>query len=342
MSFVLIVEPEEVNAARIRAILESVDKDFEYELVESAESALDVLEQCKPDVFIGEMQIPVMSGTELFSTVEMLSPDTVRVVMTDGRQINETVSFMNECRIFKIILKPCRVADDLLTPIQAAMRYKRIIERIRIENLEAEKGQDTTERAYLDLRENWQGLVSLHKRSISVFMDMLASNLKLDENISEKVYDRVKRWYQWMVEEYVTHVLEGEGNYESTVKMMKSFCHDPAHGCTFHMWKKTPDDIEPECMKEITYILRIAAAACKDMMNNWNIHVVVGSVENVYILRMRFLMEGTSFRVRNEELRTELIRATKLGIEALSCKVAFIPKEQEVTLNVALPRSVSS
>ena len=54
MGFVLIVEPDEVNAARIHAIMESVDKDFEYELVESAESALDVLEKRKPDVFIGD------------------------------------------------------------------------------------------------------------------------------------------------------------------------------------------------------------------------------------------------------------------------------------------------
>ena len=338
MGLVLILEPEEVNAARIRTILESVDKNFEYELVESAESALDVLEQRKPDVFIGDMEVPFMSAAELFSTVEMLSPETVRVVMTDGRQINETVAFMIECRIFKIINKPCRVADDLLTPIQAAIRYKRILERIIHENKEAEKGKDSTEREYLDRKENWMGLVAQHKRSTSVILDILASNLELDDTIPEKISDRVKRWYQWMVEEYVAQVLEGEGDYESTLRLMNSFCHDPAHNCTFQMWKKTPDDIEPECMKEITYILRLVTAACKDMMSNWNIHVVLGSAEKVYILRVRFLMEGTSFRIRNEELRAELIRATKLGIEAFGCKVVLIPKEQDVTLNIALPR----
>ena len=120
MGFVVIAEPDEVNAARIKTILDSLDKDFSYALVGSAEAAIQLVEQNTTDVFIADMQMPVIKGTELFSMIEMMSPETIRIVMTDGARIADTVAFMNECRTFKIIIKPCRVADDLMAPIRAA------------------------------------------------------------------------------------------------------------------------------------------------------------------------------------------------------------------------------
>ena len=108
MGFVVIAEPDEVNAARIKTILDSLDKDFSYALVGSAEAAIQLVEQNTTDVFIADMQMPVIKGTELFSMIEMMSPETIRIVMTDGARIADTVAFMNECRTFKIIIKPCR------------------------------------------------------------------------------------------------------------------------------------------------------------------------------------------------------------------------------------------
>ena len=340
MGLVLILEPEEVNAARIRAILESTDTDFSYELTESVERALDVLEENDVDVFVGDMHmLSVMTGTELFSTVEMMSPDTVRVVMTDGGRINETIAFMNECRTFKIIIKPCRVADDLITPIQAAIRYKRTMERIALANKEAEQGQDATQEEYRGLRENWRNIVSEHKRAVHVLTDLLDSNLALDGMLTDKIRDRLKRWYQWMIEEYVEHVIEGEGDYEATARMMTAFAHDPAHDCTFLIHKRTREEILPEAMKEMTFLLRIITGVCKDLMRNWHITVVIESVDKAYILRVRYEMEGTDFRIRNEAMRNALIRATELGVEAVGCKTAVIPREKEKILNIALPRN---
>ena len=66
MSFVLIVESDEVNAARIRTILESIEVNFEYELHTSAEEAIASVEYRKPDVLVADIHIPVVSGTDYF------------------------------------------------------------------------------------------------------------------------------------------------------------------------------------------------------------------------------------------------------------------------------------
>ena len=57
MGFVVIAEPDEVNAARIKTILDSLDKDFSYALVGSAEAAIQLVEQNTTEVIIVDMQM---------------------------------------------------------------------------------------------------------------------------------------------------------------------------------------------------------------------------------------------------------------------------------------------
>lgn len=177
MGFVVIAEPDEVNAARIKTILDSLDKDFSYALVGSAEAAIQLVEQNTTDVFIADMQMPVIKGTELFSMIEMMSPETIRIVMTDGARIADTVAFMNECRTFKIIIKPCRVADDLMAPIRAAFRYKEQLERAAGQEQEQETAYSMTEQAYLEHRRMWLMRASNNKRAQDVLAELMKVNL---------------------------------------------------------------------------------------------------------------------------------------------------------------------
>lgn len=186
MGFVVIAEPDEVNAARIKTILDSLDKDFSYALVGSAEAAIQLVEQNTTDVFIADMQMPVIKGTELFSMIEMMSPETIRIVMTDGARIADTVAFMNECRTFKIIIKPCRVADDLMAPIRAAFRYKEQLERAAGQEQEQETAYSMTEQAYLERRRMWLMRASNNKRAQDVLAELMKVNLSFSDMEAER------------------------------------------------------------------------------------------------------------------------------------------------------------
>lgn len=344
VSRVLIAEPDEVNVSRIRTILESLELDFEYELVTSAEAAIASVERRIPDVFIGDMQMPVISAAELFSMIEMMTPDTVRIVMTDGGRIQETVEFMNECRIFKIIMKPCRVADDLLVPINAALTYKRQLGEKGKEKQAADDSHTSLEEEYAKLctiqRQNTNDL----KRAQSIIMDMISANIDAGTSMDEKVRERVKRWYQWMIEEYVRQVINGSGDYEQVLRAQIAFCDDPIHNNTFFMKKNTPNEIEPKCMNVIAYVLRLVTGVCKDLQIRYRIQAVIDEADKAYILRVRYQMEKTAdgaevpsaYRVRNEEIRRQIRYATELGIAATGCKTAVVQKETEDILNVAI------
>lgn len=346
MRFVLIVEAEDVNAARIRTILESLELDFEYELVRTAEAVIASIEKQKPDVFIGDMQMSFMSGTELFSMVEMMSPETIRIVMTDGNKIHETVSFMNECKTFKIIIKPCRVADDLLVPIHAAFLYQEQRERTNQKMREMESGWNEIEEEFERTNALWKSKSDDLKRVQNIICDMISSNIEASSTMSPKVSERVIRWYQWMVEEYIRLVVNGNANYEQVFEGLIAFCHEPKYDCTFQMKKNTPDEIEPMCMNEIAYVLRLLTGICKDMQRTYHIQVIIDKADKAYILRVRYEIEKDedgaeltrAHRVRTNEIREAVGRATKLAIEALGCKTAVFKKAQEDIVNVAIPR----
>ena len=82
---------------------------------------------------------------------------------------------MNECRTFKIIIKPCRVADDLMAPIRAAFRYKEQLERAAGQEQEQETACSMTEQAYLEHRRMWLMRASNNKRA-----DVLAELMKVN------------------------------------------------------------------------------------------------------------------------------------------------------------------
>lgn len=347
MSFVLIVEPEEVNAARIRTILESLELQFSYKLVTSAEAAIAQMEECVPDVFVGDMQMPVISAAELFSLVEMMSPDTVRIVMTDGGRIQETIAFINECRAYKIIIKPCRVADDLLVPIHAALCYKQQCGHEAQQKHVTGANRNAIAEEYEKL--NALALKSAEdmKRAQNAVIAMISANIDADASMDEKVRERLKRWYEWMVEEYGHLVINGSGSYEKIVHAQMATFHDPAHKCIFMIKKNTPNRIIPRCMNEMAYVLRLAAGVCKDLQSFYQIHVLIDEAEKAYILRIRFIIEKdekgmelpSAYRVRNVQIRQQIRHATKLGIAAVGCKTAVVSKASEDILNVAIAKN---
>ncbi len=350
MGFVLIVEPEEVNASRIRTILKSLDLGFSYELVMSAEEAILSAEHQKPDVFIADMQMPVMSGTELFSMIEMMSPDTIRIVMTDGARIQETVAFMNECRTFKIIIKPCRVTEDLLVPIRAALLYKEQCERMRQESQHTDENRAAIEETYAKTSALWRKQLDELKRAQDVITELTAANIDACSTMEPEIQERLKRWYQWMAEEYVHQVIQGSGNYEQILSSQLSFCHAPEQNCIFQMRNNVKDVIEPKCMNEIAYILRLLTGVCKDLQKRYQIQVLLEQTDKAYILRVRYQIEkdenGVELpraqRVRNPQIRSIVTRATKIGIAALGVQSATIRKIKEDIVNIAIPRRDSS
>lgn len=339
MSFVVIMEPERANAERIRAILEAVEekREFEYELLDSPEKAIELVENRAVDVFISDMHMAVMTGAELFSMIEMLSPDTVRVAMTDAAKISETVAFMNQCRTFKLILKPCRVADDLLSPIRASLDYKKMCERIRREEDEADMGAFSTEQDFRRMEHTWEENVKNFRRSWQVFLKVISNNLKLMQ-MDGTVAEKLTAWYEWIAQAYLSTMVGEVLNFDGWADKLTEEYNCPADGGIFSMKKQFHAPVDFIKAQEIAYLVRLTAQSCKMLIGNYKISATVQNVEKAYLLRVRCsaLGEDKSLLVREEKAVNALLKACEECISALGNRFVAITKDSEVIVNIAV------
>ena len=82
--------------------------DYELDTAEGAEQALQLLESNGPyGVVVSDMRMPGMNGAEFLSVVRQNYPDTVRMLLTGQADMNDTISAVNNGRIFRFLSKPC-------------------------------------------------------------------------------------------------------------------------------------------------------------------------------------------------------------------------------------------
>jgi DNA-binding NtrC family response regulator len=72
------------------------------------------------EVIISDMQMPGMNGAEFLAQVRQLAPNTVRMVLTGYKDINQAIEAVNEGRIFRYLTKPCE-KNDLVRAIELAL-----------------------------------------------------------------------------------------------------------------------------------------------------------------------------------------------------------------------------
>lgn len=344
--FVVIAEPDKSNEERIRAILDIVEHEFDYVIVNTAEQAIELVESRQPDVFIGDMNMPYVNGAELFSMVQMLSPDTVSMVMTDAVLLKDVVAFMNECKTFKVIIKPCRVADDIVTPIVAGLAYKEMKTRQMREMEEADVGFFATETDYMRMRNTWQENLNDYERVQKVFAELLESNLRLG-NHSPEIKAALKSRYDWMMKEYVKDILDSSGDYELCTEYLRSEWKRFDGGCEFQIRNVSGETIRPEQMKKITYILQLLRRVCGELLYHYDIRILIEAVKKAYILRFLCVLDDVPteenmdklFRVKEKEVRDALIRAAEKGVEAFHFHAVMLNRDKNVVINIAIPKT---
>ncbi len=77
-------------------------------------------------VVVSDMRMPEMDGAQLLAKVKVLSPDTVRVMLTGNADIQTAVSAVNEGSIFRFLTKPC-TKETLARALTASLMQARLL-----------------------------------------------------------------------------------------------------------------------------------------------------------------------------------------------------------------------
>jgi FixJ family two-component response regulator/GGDEF domain-containing protein len=83
-------------------------REFEVDTAVGGEVGLSMIHDCGPYcVVISDMRMPGMNGAEFLYQVRQKSPDTVRMLLTGGTDLNAAIDAVNEGNIFRFLTKPC-------------------------------------------------------------------------------------------------------------------------------------------------------------------------------------------------------------------------------------------
>ena len=274
MEFVMIVEPDEVGRKRLEAVFQTEKPSFSYQITGRPEEALDILEHQKTDVLVCETSLSVLSGREFFTMAKMISPDTVRVAMTSAEHVKDILSFLNECDIYKLIMKPCASFADFIEPVNAALEYHRLKKQAESDLEQANMNLFFSEKDFERIEERQKENVMLYKQAAEVVMTMLKQHLTIGQMDSVGEY-MMEHYLRDLLGYYLETMIHENGNYLMGYNRLKNEFHHEDAGQSFHMIKKEDCEIPPEIFRKILFLLMILTKACRQILGKYAVSVTI-------------------------------------------------------------------
>ena len=87
-------------------------------------AALEYLGREEVAVLVSDYNMPVMSGLELIEKANIVSPETVKIIMTAYGDLSVALCAINQCQVFKFVPKPWEPKEMLDTVKDALRRYR--------------------------------------------------------------------------------------------------------------------------------------------------------------------------------------------------------------------------
>lgn len=123
---ILCVDDERIILSSLKAQLHNnLSADFEIEVAESAEEALEIIEELKRakievPVVIADQIMPGMKGDELLGRIKLLLPQTLTIMLTGQASADAIGKAVNKAGLFRYLSKPWD-EDDLILTLQSAL-----------------------------------------------------------------------------------------------------------------------------------------------------------------------------------------------------------------------------
>jgi serine/threonine-protein kinase len=99
-------------------------RQFDLFLASHGAEALDIVRDKDIDVIVADHRMPKMTGVEVLSRVRVLSPRTVRILLTGYADLDAVEGSINESEVFRFLTKPC-APQQLRETIELAAKVAR-------------------------------------------------------------------------------------------------------------------------------------------------------------------------------------------------------------------------
>ena len=140
---ILFVDDEENVLRSLKRLF--IDEEYEIHTALSGEAGLEILRDREIAVVVSDQRMPRMSGAEFLERSRLVSPESVRIVLTGHADIEAAIAAINKGGTYQYITKPWDNEEMKSSVFRAAERYrlgrenKRLAGIIQAQNEELKK-----------------------------------------------------------------------------------------------------------------------------------------------------------------------------------------------------------
>ena len=131
----LIVDDEPAVLTALEQLL--IREGYTVVTAEDGPQALEIARAQPPDMILCDLQMPEMTGVEVFQAMDEVCPDAIRILVTGQADLDVALAAINEGGVYKFVLKPWNGRDMVVMVRRALEHYQLIREgKVLMEMLE--------------------------------------------------------------------------------------------------------------------------------------------------------------------------------------------------------------
>ncbi len=337
METVVILDHDSKNMEGYKRMLEASREQIDCKFFGRPEDFVDYLEKYPVAVVISEVAIPYMSGKEVFDLVEMISPSTVRIAMTQVENIRETLGVFNNVRIFKMILKPFYLPEDLIQPIQEALEYYRSVqaEEKKLKNMQLKMEELNQELEGLN-----QELDQKKRRNAGIYnvaLGIIRGNLNSGINgIDIEADAHFSEICEELLQEFMHCYMEESHPFQFYADNLKKRFHHPKDGRVLQIVNKTGQKIPIELMPRLAYGMFLEIYLCRWLLMSYRCILSVEKEGDHCLLKTicQYPEKGRIYRISQERERKLLVSIIKETASTLSNHMAMGRKNRQFVVKL--------
>lgn len=138
---IICVDDEKIVLVALKQQLKTQFTDFNIEIAESAEDALDILDELTEEgvivpLVVSDQIMPGIKGDEFLIKTHHKLPKTLKILLTGQASTDAVGNAVNKANLYRFIAKPWQEDDFVLTAKEAIRSYFNLV---KIEEQEAER-----------------------------------------------------------------------------------------------------------------------------------------------------------------------------------------------------------
>lgn len=285
---ILLLEPEKAHLDKCLGILSELPDDIEVIGTVYPEEAVSILDEKEVSVLISEYDIGIMSAEELFTMLELSSPKTVLMLMTEVEEPEDVLKMYNHVMFYELILKPINFPEDLLDPVYRAINeYEK-----RCEATYDVKDHEISAKRYIseydDLKKELNKRIRDYSFIYQIFSGMVEGNITAAAQVNglkEAEINHIKAFAQGLMEEYVRTFIFGDRSYEQYIERLSYFFDNKASGATVSVENYAETTLDDYKIKQLYFFAYLCAYLSKNMFAVYKVDVTIDEKEDMYVFR---------------------------------------------------------